>query len=845
VLQLTVRGLLAHKRRLASTMLAILLGVSFMAGSRILTDTMKSSLAGVFVDSERTTDVQVRGPVTVGGGAGVVRAQVPADLLPRLSQVPGVAAVAPRIEGYAEVVDAHGKPAADLSKGALPMGSAWATDPRLNPFHLVAGHAPRSDDEVVVDRGTARALHLSPGDATKVLTAQTPRPVTVVGVARFGEADSMAGTSTVLFTQAAAAELLGSRGTVSSFALRAASGVSQAELAKRVAGVLPAKAEAVTGAALAAENGRRTNDDVQFFSLFITAFAVVALLVGAFLINNTFAIVVAQRVRELALLRALGASRRQVRRSVALEAVIVGGVSSAVGLAAGIGVAHGLYALLDGFGISLPQSALVVRPGSLVTAFVVGLVVTVVSALLPARRAARVAPVAAMRDVAVEPKRGTVRAVVGVVLAAGGACAVVGGVVAAAVPAVLLGALAAVLGVATLGPVVARPAVRLLGIWLPAARGLRGVLARENALRNPRRTSATAAALMVGVSLVGAITCFAASGKWSVQTSFDREYRGDLVVDSGGWQYGGFSGDLAAQLARQPEIAAVSGKRLSSVAVDGKVVQDFSGWDTRQVARLFDAGTTAGRADALGTDGIAVERGLAKARGWRVGDQVDVLFGSGAHRTLTVRALYRHGDWLGKAFVDRAVFEAALPSALDVQVLVKAAPGVTPAAARAAVERVASAYGTAKVMDRVQVRKAVVEQFNMVLGVVYGLLALAVLIALMGIANTLGLAVVERTREIGVLRAVGMSRPHVRGMVRWEAALIGAFGAVLGLSVGLFLGWSLVFAISQTVETARFVVPWGQLAVVVAVAAGCGVVAALLPARRAARLDVLQAIASS
>jgi putative ABC transport system permease protein len=845
VLQLTVRGLVAHKRRLASTMLAILLGVSFMAGSRILTDTMKASLSGVYVDSERSTDVQVRGTVAFDGSAGAVHAAVPASVVQQVADVPGVAAVAPRIEGFATVTDDKGKPVGDLSKGALPVGAAWAADDGLNPFHLVDGRAPQADDEVVIDKGTARSAGLTVGSATRVLTADVPRPVKVVGIARFGDADSMAGANSVLFTVDAARRYLASNGTVSSIAVRADNGVSQADLARRISSVLPAKTEAVTGAVLADENRDRKNEDVSFFSLFISVFAVVALLVGAFIINNTFAIVVAQRTRELALIRALGASRKQVRRSVALEALLVGAFSSGLGLLAGVGVAHGLYALMDGFGISLPESSLVIKPSSLLVAFVIGLVVTVVSALLPARRAARVAPVAAMRDVAIDvTHRGVKRAVIGTVLAAGGATSVIVGVLAGSIPGVLLGALASVLGVATLGPVIARPAVRILALWLPRVHGIRGLLARENALRNPRRTSATAAALMVGVSLVGAMTCFAASGKWSVQQSFDKEFRGDLVVDSGGWMYGGFSPDLAKELSKAPELATVGTHRNTSVALSGKV-SELGGWDSDRVERMFDPGVTAGSVAGLGTTGIAVEKGLAKDRGWTVGDTVAVTFGSGQQRSLTVKALYSHSDWLGKAFVDNAVFASALPSALDLSIGVKAAPGVSVAEARAVVEKATAAYGAAKVRDRAEVRAQIVEQFNMFLGVVYGLLALAVVIALMGIANTIGLSVVERTREIGVLRAVGMSRPHVRGMVRWEAGLVGAFGAVMGLGVGLFLGWSLVFAISQQVETARFVVPWTQLAVIAAVAATCGVFAALLPARRAARLDVLQAISST
>lgn len=844
MLQLTLRGFVAHRRRLASTMLAILLGVSFMAGSRILTDTMSASLSGVYVDSERSTDVQVRGQLAFDYYGGKTRAAIPDRVVAVVAKVDGVAAVAPRIEGYAQVADREGKPVGNLADGDAPVGAAWAEDERLNPFRLAAGRAPRADDEVVIDRGTAKAGHLQVGSRTTVLTATAPRQVKVVGIARFGAADSMAGTSSVLFATAAASHYLAGDGTVSSIAVRADKGISQADLARRISATLPAKAEAVTGTVLAKENSERTNDDVSFFSLFLTVFAVVSLLVGAFIINNTFAIVVAQRVRELALIRALGGSRKQVRRSVALEALLLGTISSGLGLAAGVGVARGLQGLMSSFGIPLPDGPLVITSTSLLLAFGIGVVVTVLSALLPARRAARVAPVAAMRDVAVErTQSGIKRGITGLVLTGGGAAAIVLGVLGGQVPPVMLGALAAVLGVATLGPFLARPAMRVLGAWLPRTRGMRGLLARENAMRNPRRTAATAAALMVGVSLVGAMTTFAASGKWSVQTSFDNEYRGDLVVDSGGWQYGGFSADMVDDLATLPEVAAVNGRRATAASIDGKVT-DLSAMDSAGIGQIFDIGTTQGGTD-LGVDGIAVEEKLARDRGWSMGDTVPVTFATGQQRTLTVKALFTHSDWVGKVVVDTQLLTQVVPKALNISVGIKAAEGVSIEAARAAVAKVTDAYPGATVRDRAEVRQQIVEQFNKFLGFVYAMLALAVLIALMGIANTVSLSVVERTREIGLLRAVGMSRPHVRGMVRWEAALVGAFGAVMGLGLGMFLGWSLVFAISQQVETARFVVPWAQLGVIVAVAATAGVLAALLPARRAARMDVLQAIATT
>jgi putative ABC transport system permease protein len=838
-----LRGILAHKRRLLSTVTAVLLGVAFMAGSLVFTDTMKASLSGAFQDGERSTDVLVRGPVTITTGQGTQHAPVPAGLAADLAAVDGVAAVAPRLEGFAQVLGTDGKPVDDLSGGAAPSGEAWAADERLNPFELVAGRAPRGADEVVVDRSTADAADLSVGDRTSVLTGAAPQEMTVVGIATFAGQDNRAGNRTVLFSAATADRLLGGDGRVDAIALLADDGVDQARLAKRVEAVLPATDEAITGTALAEENGKRTNEDVTFFSLFMTVFAVVALLVGAFIISNTFSILVAQRTRELALLRAIGASARQVRRSVVLEALVVGAVASALGLFAGVGVARGIQALWSVLGITMPDGPLVVSSRSLVISFVVGVVVTVASALLPARRAARVAPVAAMRAVAVEPVRvSRRRAVIGLVLTAISAASVVLGILDGVVPLVLLGALGALFGVATLAPLLARPVVRLLAALLPRLVGIRGLLARENAVRNPRRTAATASALMIGVALVGSITSFAASGKHSVTASFDQEFRGDLVVESGAWVFGGVSPELSTALQAQPEVAVAVPRQFTQARV-GDSSAEVTGWSAG-LEKVFDVGRTAGSAPTLGADGVALGTSYAKSHDLSLGDSVTITTASGASRSLTVRQLFRHTDWAGAVVVDRATFAALQPGALDTSVYVKGAEGVGAGALRAAVDRVAAPYANADVRDRDEMRAAVASDFNAILGIVFGLLALAIVIALLGIANTVALSVVERTRELGLLRAVGMGRGHLRGMVRWEAALIAVFGTVTGLAVGMFLGWAMVFAVSQQVETAEFVVPYGQLGVIVAVAAVCGVVAALLPARRAARLDVLAAIAT-
>jgi putative ABC transport system permease protein len=437
------------------------------------------------------------------------------------------------------------------------------------------------------------------------------------------------------------------------------------------------------------------------------------------------------------------------------------------------------------------------------------------------------------------------RIALGLVLVVGCVGSVLGGITSGTVPMVLLGALAGFLGVATLSPLLARPVVRVVGHVLPRLTGLRGHLARENAVRNPRRTAATASALMIGVALVGAVTVFAASGKWSVSHSFDKEFRGDLVLETGAWLYGGASADLAAELGAAEHVDAAVARQWTQAKV-GEGVSELGVWPAATVESVFDLGVSGGSLADMGADGLAVAANHAEGKGWQLGDEVPMTFGNGVERTFVVRALFDHPDWTGQVWIDRAAYQEIDPSALDSTVYVVGEPGASAQALRQSVGSVTTSYPNIEVMDREELRQSVVDDFNSMLGLVYALLALAILIALIGIGNTVSLAVVERTRELGLLRAVGMSRGHMRGMVRWESALVAVYGTLLGLAVGLFLGWSLVFAVRESgIETARTVVPLGQLAVIVAVAASCGVLAALLPARRAARMDVLEAVATT
>jgi putative ABC transport system permease protein len=572
-------------------------------------------------------------------------------------------------------------------------------------------------------------------------------------------------------------------------------------------------------------------------------FAYVSLFVGTFIIYNTFSILVAQRTRDMAMLRAIGAGRRQLLRSLVAESVAVGVAASAVGLGVGVVLSSALKALLASVGLEIPSGATVVATGTITTAFVVGVTVTVVSALAPAVRASRVRPVAAMRDVAIEQTAvSTTRTVAGLVLggvAVASFAAALAGEATSAGPVLGLGMASAFLAVFVLGPVIARPIVRLIG-WPVARTGVAGSLARENATRSPKRTTATASALMVGVALVGFITILAASTKVSVEQGVDASFRSDFTIESGAWGEGGLAPSLATEVARVPGVEAVAGLRHAPVsAFEGSTTVGAT--DTAVIDGLWDLDVVAGSMDDVGEGAVAVRTSTAEAHGIVVGDTVEVTFARTGDVPLEVAAIYADDLVEDDYLVDLPTFEANVTDQFDARVFVGTVDGTDPADARAALEEVTAAYPNAELQDQTEFKAGITSQIDRMLNLIYGLLALAVVIALLGIANTLALSIHERRREIGLLRAVGMTRAQVRRTVRWEAVFIALLGTVLGTGLAVGGAWGIITALLDQDVTA-FVVPGTQLAVVAGMAGLAGVLAAVGPARRAARLDVLDAI---
>ncbi|MEW2163645.1 FtsX-like permease family protein [Streptomyces sp. NPDC007084] len=848
-LRLGASALRAHRRRFAGTFLAVFLGVAFLAGTLVMGDTLRAGFDTMFGNATKGTDAVVRSAdtITTPGQSQGVRSPVATRLARTLEHVPGVAAAVPDIEGAGQLVGADGEPVG--GQGPPTLAGNWIDDPRLNAYRLAEGRAPARTGEVVVNRGAAKRGHLAIGDTT-VLRTPDPVRVTIVGLATFGGEDGMAQVTFTGMTQADAEKYLTARpGQAAGIRVRAAPGVGRHELVAGLTPVLPKGVEAITGEEFARENTDMISS--QFLTLFTTlllVFSGIALLVATFSIHNTFAIVVTQRTRENALLRALGASRRQVTVSTLAEASVVAVTASAAGLAGGVGIAAGLQELFPAIGFPFPDGDLVISVLSMLLPLAVGVVVCLASALPPAARAGRTAPLAALRESAVDESgasRG--RAITGGGLAALAVTVTLTGVLMA--PSLWLAGLGALLALAAfvvLGPVASSTAVRVLGAPLARLRGVTGALARRNALRSPRRTAATAGALMIGVAVVALFTVFGASLKATMDQTVSRSFAGDIAVSAPSFGAGGsgLSPRLAPALAREPVVEHAVGLGKGIAEVNGKG-RALTVTDPVALATVLDLGDVRGSLARLGTDGIAVTREEAGKQHLATGDTAQLAFTDGRKEKFTVRAVYGRSELAGDYLITRAAWAPHRTQDSDTLVAVSLKDGVSTDRGTAAVRRVAERYGSPEVQTRDAYARSSASGIDMMLTLVYALLALAVLIALLGIANTLTLATHERTREIGLLRAVGQTRAQLRAMVRWESVLVAAFGTAGGLALGAFLGWVLVKASDGTSDTAfAFAVPPLRLAVVALVGLAAGAIAGLRPARRAARLDVLRAIAT-
>ncbi|MFJ4580602.1 ABC transporter permease [Streptomyces echinatus] len=853
MLKATLRSFLAHKGRLALSALAVILSVAFVAGSLIFSDTVTRTFDRLFASTAADVTVQPKQDLRSARLSGTVQT-LPAALRDRVAKVDGVAAARAEVSVQnAFVVDRHNKSVGPTT-GAPTIVTAWHVT-HHSPVRITSGHAPHGPGEALLDADTADRKHVRTGDPLTVQAQPGTFRVRVVGIATFTTTNP--GAALVYLDPAVAGrELLGSSAKATSVTADAAAGVSDAELERRIGAALGTRTYDVKTAAEQAKSAAATlGTFLDVIKYVMLGFAGVALLVGVFLIVNTFSMLIAQRTRELGLLRALGADRRQVRRSVLTEALLLGLVGSTLGLAAGTGLAYGLIRLMSAFGMNLKAAEMVIGWGTPVAAYVVGLGVTFVAAYLPSRRAAAVSPMAALADaeVAGVGRPLTVRAIAGAVVAAAGAAALAGCAAATrtAQAASLLGAGVALtlIGTVVAGPLLVRPVIQVLGGAFPALFGPVGRMSQRNALRNPRRTGATAAALMVGLALVSGMSVASASMSASFDRQIDRTLGADFVVQNANFMP--FTRQIADRVTATPGAGLVVRQRLTPVAVrlpDGRRVRTTAagyGPGLDDVAHLTYA--RGGSAAALADGHLALDADWARDHGVRLGSVLPVEFPGGGRAELTVGALTDQESaegfgTQGGIFFGLATLEKYVPDGQDSALYVNAAPGTGAADLRPRLERALTAFPQVQVRDQADYKELVHDQIAVLLYLVYALLGLAIVIAVLGVVNTLALSVVERTREIGLLRAIGLARRQLRRMIRLESVVIAVFGAVLGLALGLVWGLCMQQVLALRGLTA-LAIPWGTIVVVMIGSAVVGVVAALLPALRASRMNVLAAIA--
>ena len=841
MLRLAFANARAHRSRLALTWLAIVLGVAFVTGSLVLTDTSDRLLDERFRTAAGGIDLVVRDTAAFDSGMGVEveRDPLPAGLPARIAAQPGVADVLPVASGQG-LIRYAGK--AIVPNGASLLAS-WAAPP-FSAYELRAGRAPEAADEVVVDAATAAAHGIALGRTIDVASVRTAT-LRVVGIAGIGDDDGLPNTTVALVALPTAQRLLDLGDGLTEVDVVAGGDRPLTRLRAELAEALGAGLAVSSSQDAADASAAAAKESVAHLYVVLLALAGAGLVVGAFLITNTFSIVLTQRTRELALLRAAGATGRQVTASILAEALLVGLTGALAGTAAGVGAATAFRDAARGLGLALPDGALVVGGRTLVVGVALGTVVTLLAALGPARRAGRTAPVEAMRQSAgAERPAGRRRRVAGAVAAVLAAVQLGTAPLAGNPRGVGIGALLLVAALVLLGPVLAPPLTRLVG--RPFARGVAGRLAQESAGRAPRRTAATATALALGLTLVTFVSVLASSVKATVGAAYAEVVTADLVVESArNEMLGGLSPEVARRVSALPEVATVSALRYGHWK-DRGMVSALAAVDPATVADVARVRPVAGDLAGLDAGGVAIAEHVARSRGLAVGDRLPMTFSRTGDQQLRVAAVVkdRAARALGSDFlISLRTYAAQFSERADATVFVGVAGGVTAAAAQDAIETALAGYPTAEVRDQAAAVAGRAAALDQVLGLVMVLLLFAVLIALLGITNTLALSIVERTREIGLLRAVGMTRRQLGAAIRAEAAFVALLSVVAGVGAGAALAASMLGSMRATAPV-EVVVPVGRLALVVAVATVAGLLAGLLPARRAARLDVLAAIAA-
>ncbi|TBO58808.1 FtsX-like permease family protein [Streptomyces kasugaensis] len=836
-----LRNVLAHKARLLMTVLAVMLGVAFVSGTLVFTSTLSDALKNSAQKGYDHVDVVIQPHKSdkTSGNPGAA-ALLDQRLLDQAARVPGAASATGTVSGFTAIADKDGKL---IGGGFSTRGGNYfpGQDGKDARYPLRDGVAPHGTGQLALDAHTADRAGYKVGDTVRISVDGPVREVKLTGVFTTDDGAVAAGGSLALFDTASAQKLFAAPGEFSEIDVRAAPGTSQDALKAAVDKVLPKDgAEATTGKQLADEQATSIARSMDSMTTALLAFAGIALFVGIFIIANTFTMLVAQRTKELALMRAVGASRRQVTRSVLAEAFFVGAIAAVAGLAVGIGIGAGMRTLMNATGAKIPDGPLVVSPTTVLVSLGVGIVVTVLAAWLPGRRAARIPPVAAMSSVhaTTTTKSLVVRNTIGAVFAGAGIAAVlVATGMADGKATMALGAALLVIGVFILTPLLSRPLIALAAPVLRAF-GISGTLARQNAVRNPRRTAATASALMIGLTLITGLTVIAGSMQKSIDKMATSALKADYVVSMASMTP--LSPEVAKTLSGLPEVTASSPLSYSPSRI-GTDQQSLTGVNGKDIGKLTQLDFSQGSLTGLGGDKAVVDETTAKEKGWRTGSTFPVTFQDGKQGKLTVSGVYTGNQMFSGIIVDNAALAPHQKTSFDNQVLVKTADGATDATKDALAKALGKNPAIA-IQDKKDVSDGLAQMFSTLLNMLYGLLAMAVIVAVLGVVNTLAMSVFERSQEIGMLRAIGLDRRGIKRMVRLESLVISLFGGVLGIGLGVFFGWAAGELVSGSLATYELVLPWGRMGLFLALAAVVGVLAALWPARRAARLNVLASI---
>ncbi|WP_017241208.1 ABC transporter permease [Streptomyces sp. SS] len=835
-----LRNVLAHKARLLMTVLAVMLGVAFVSGTLVFTDTLSQAFRSQSAKSYDDVAVAVEmypNPEEARKAPGLSQQDVD-----KVAKLDGVASVAPRVDGFAGVPDKNGKL---IGSGWSNKGTNFAPgkDGKDRAYAFTTGNGPADAGQVALDKDTADKGGYKVGDTVRVATNGPVKEYTLSGVFTTEDGAVNAGGSLVVFDTSVAQKLYLKPGFFRSMTVTAAPGADDGKLLDEVLKVVPKAASAQTGQALADQQAKDIEAGLGALNQVLLGFAGIALFVGIFLISNTFTMLVAQRTKELALMRAVGASRKQITRSVLAEAGLVGLVASAVGYVLGIGLAVALRSAMSAFDMKVPAGDLVLGATPALSAFAVGVLITMFAAWLPGRRAAKIPPVAAMSSVhaTASTKSLVVRNSIGALLTALGVVLIVLGANQGGDDGRMYiagGAFLTLIGVIVLIPMLSRPVIALIRPLFVSVFGVSGKLAGLNAVRNPRRTGATASALAIGLTLVTGLSVLGATVGTALDKVTTDQIKADYMVSMASGN--GLSQEALTALEKAPGVTAVSPQQAGAFDLKGSFVS-VSGVAPGDIEKVLKLDVVNGSLSSLGGNTIAIDAKVAAKRGLKVGDTVPVEYLDKQKGKLTVGAVYEANEFVSPVLADHKLVTAHEEQA-DIREIYVSTDGGASAAAERALSKAMGDNPAIQVMDHKEIRDTFGGPINMLLNIMYGLLGMALIIAVLGVVNTLAMSVFERQQEIGMLRAIGLDRRRVKRMVRLEAVVISVFGAVVGIGLGSFLGWAIGETFKNSLPGYALVLPWDRIGLFLVLAALVGVLASLWPARSAAKLNMLSAI---